>query len=198
MAILEDLSLGKINVNINYTKDQVEFINKNKELCGGFLPSCFEDADFLSVFMEYIDKEDWEKYVLNIKKNLVGDKDFDPKYVLMFRRTTLAENPKPEVFWTNEYGVVRNGLKKEIPEHSEYRILSKIFISTLKNLSDCEQTEEEFEEIDKKYGYGSSDGEIRISSKPFDLRERCLFAIKPESERKELEDYLAQRQIGQE
>ena len=190
MAILEDINLDEINNNNHYTKEQVEFINKNKEMCNGFLPSCFEDVDFLSVFMDYIDKEDWEKYVLNTKKNLDGDKSFAPKYVLMFRRTTLGKNPKPEVFWTNEYGVVRNGLKKEIPEHSKYRILSRIFISTLQELNEYKQSKEEVERIDAEYGYGSSDGEIRISSKPFNLRKKCLFAIKPTNEQQELDEYL--------
>lgn len=98
MAILEDINLDEINNNNHYTKKQVEFINKNKEMCNGFLPSCFEDADFLSVFMDYIDKEDWEKYVLNTKKNLDGDKSFAPKYVLMFEEQHWEKIQNPKFF----------------------------------------------------------------------------------------------------
>jgi len=190
MAKLDYLSLNDLSVNCNYTDEQKQFVEHFKKLNKDFIPSCFEDSDFLTKFMVATPKEDWAKFVINTKKHLIGDKTFDPQFVLMFRRTTLKDEAKPEVFWTNEYGVVKDGLKKEIPPHSEHRILSKIFVSTLDKLNSHKQSLEECQNIDKKYGVGSSDGEIRISSIPFPLKENCLFAIKPTSEQKELDEYL--------
>ena len=196
MASLEDLKLDELAVNFNYTEEQQIFINHFKNVCNGSLPPCFEDADFLSIFMKYVEKEQWQNYVVNTNKFIRQDETADPKYTLMFRRTTLDQQPKPEVFWTNEYGVVYNGLKKEIPAHSEYRILSRIFVTTLDVLNSHKQSVEESNFIDKQYGDGSSDGEIRITSKPFNLKENCLFAVKPLLEQKELNEYLETKNLS--
>lgn len=187
---LEPIKKEDININLNYTKEQLLFLEKYKNKLGISLPSCFEDADFLSKFMVAVKKEDIDNYVINTAKFLCGDKTANAKYILVFRRTTLGNNPKPEVFWTSDYGIVRNGLKKEIPMHSEHRILSKIFVSTLGVLNHYTQSEDERNTVNKKYGTGSSDGEIRISSSAFNLKQNCLFAVKPDNEQKELNDFL--------
>lgn len=195
MATLEDLSLSDLSANFNYTNEQKQFVVHFKKMNNDFIPSCFEDPDFLAKFMLAVPKEDWGDFISNTKKHLIGDKSFNPKFVLMFRRSTLNDEPKPEVFWTNEYGVVKDGLKKEIPPHSTQRILSKIFVASLYDLTKHNATNEELEMIDKKYGYGSSDGEIRISPKPFELKKHCLFAVKPENEMHEMNEYLSKNNL---
>lgn len=198
MAQLEPLAASDLNINLNYTKEQLDFLNKYKPKLGDLLPSCFEDADFLTMFVKGVKNTDYSKFVVNTAKYLCGDSSADRNFVLVFRRTTLGDKPKPEAFWTSEYGVVRNGLKQEIPLHSEHRILSKIFVTTLSVLDNYPQSQEDSETANKKYGIGSSDGEIRISSKPFNLKENCLFAIKPENEKQEMNELLERKGLQQE
>lgn len=57
----------------------------------------------------------------------------DPRYVLFFRRTQPSESPKPEYYWTSDFGEVQRGLSQEI--RGKDRDTSVILCSTLEDIA---------------------------------------------------------------
>ncbi len=69
---------------------------------------------------------------LNLKI-LSEDLHIDPAYVLYFRRTQPTEKPKPEYYWTSDYGEVLRGLTQEI--QGKKRSFSIVLCSTLADIA---------------------------------------------------------------
>lgn len=167
------------NIWGTYTEEQEKIVNEwQSKLTNDITISAFRDAEFLDEFLIEIPDEEQFKYVENTVNYLYG-KEYNPDYVLVFRRAVPSIKPKPEAFWSTEYRVPRFGLKKEIPLNSAQRLHSVIMISTLSAL--------------KKHGEiinnsATSDGEISIDyNKEFN---DFLFMYKPFSEIYELKKYL--------
>ncbi|MEI6773584.1 MAG: hypothetical protein WCL18_01865 [bacterium] len=67
-----------------------------------------EDEDFVKAFLLAIpDKEIQQKFLLNTSNYNVLHKNYDPNYVLFFRRTLPSNMPKHEERWTDVYFTVR-------------------------------------------------------------------------------------------
>lgn len=140
------------------------------------------DPDFVEGFIAKIDNpEEQLKYVLNTRDFLSGkDNSFDPKYVLMFRRTLPASEPKPEHHWTSNYTAVRTGLKEEIV--GAHRLHTVILCTTLEDvLSDSG--------ISKKPNYAETDGEIKVDTPSYDQK-RALFNFRPKEQEADLQKYM--------
>ena len=166
-----------------YTKEEQELINSWNNMLGeeeGLKFTVFRDANFLHVFLKNI-KEDQFEYVLNTYKMNRG-LEYDPKYAIVTLRSIPSIESKPEAFWTTEHREVISGLTNEMPKGSPQRIYSAILVSTMEKL--------------KEHGLsyttnGVSDGEIVIDpTKPFS---DFLFMYKPESEIREMQDYITKR-----
>lgn len=167
------------NIWGTYTEEQEKIVNEwQSELKNDIIISAFRDAEFLDEFLIQIPEEEQFNYVENTVNYLYGE-EYNPEYVLVFRRTVPSITPKPETFWSTEYRTPRFGLKKEIPLNSPQRLHSVIMISRLSALK------EHGEIISNS---ATSDGEISIDySKNFD---NFLFMYKPFDEIYELKNYL--------
>ncbi|MBP7820755.1 hypothetical protein KA025_00315 [Candidatus Saccharibacteria bacterium] len=60
------------------------------------------------------------------------DNDIDPSLVLYFRATQPSDVPKPEYYWTSDFGEVKNGLGRELGNHADTAV---ILVSTLKDIA---------------------------------------------------------------
>ena len=60
------------------------------------------------------------------------DNDIDPSLVLYFRATQPSAEPKPEYYWTSDFGEVKNGLGRELGNHADTAV---ILVSTLKDIA---------------------------------------------------------------
>ena len=186
MAALDDLTGLSISP---LTEEQQAIVDNWQRQINDPIASCFEDSDFLEQFLKYVPKDKQLEFVRNTSMSDI--QNANPKFVLVFRRTIPSETPKPEVFWTTEFGVVRNGLRYESPKMSAKRVYSTIFVTTIDNLLQHKASKEDERETEMLYGDGSSDGEIRISSNPFNQKE-CLFSFKPKHELEDLVEYEVQ------
>ena len=172
--------------------EQKAVIQQWEKEIGAEVARCFQDGEFLKIFQENIPATEQLNYVRNTGRGCGyrKSKDFDPKYSLYFRRSIVGEQPKPEVFWTEDFWVAFNGLTKELPRTSPRRIYSEVLVATEDVLlNQYKISNAEYEVLKIKYGSGSSDGEIRISYKPFDINQDCLFTYKPEKEKQTYLEY---------
>ncbi|MDD2656065.1 MAG: hypothetical protein PHQ18_00630 [Patescibacteria group bacterium] len=144
-----------------------------KKFCG--------DPDFVEPFIQAVpDREKQKKYLINSSKYENEEQDFDPNYVLFFRRTLPSKTPKPEERWTYLYTTVRHGLRREIPE-GPHRLHSIILCESLgKLLIYGEKTED---------SNPFTDGERVFECRKYD-QEESLCKFKPTREKKELAEYL--------
>lgn len=167
------------NIWGTYTEEQEKIVNEwQSKLKHNIIISAFRDAEFLDEFLLAIPEEEQFKYVENTVNYLYGQ-EYDPNYVLVFRRAVPSKKTKPETFWSTEYRVPRFGLKKEIPLNSPQRLHSVIMVSTLLALQKHGEIISDF---------ATSDGEIIIDyNKNF---ENFLFMYKPFDEIYELKKYL--------
>lgn len=168
--------------------EQQVVVSNWEKIIGSEVPRCFKNGEFLKLFQSYVPAEEQLKFVQNTAYYSEKRKDVNVNYVLYFRRSIPGDEPKPEIFWTNNFWTVFNGLSRELPHNSPRRIYSEIFVVTKSILDKHNATDTELEDIDKKYGSGSSDGEMRISPKPFAIK-NCLFTYKPERELTKLNEY---------
>jgi hypothetical protein len=137
-----------------------------------------QDKDFAKAFVKtFPNKEEQKKYLLNTKK-YSENKDFDPSYVLFFRRTLPSKNPSYEEHWTNEYVQARNGLKVEIPE-GPHRFHSILLCDSLKHLLSYGGEKES----------GFTDGELAVNFPQYD-QEKSLFKFKLQQDQEALNNYL--------
>lgn len=168
------------NIWGDYTDEQAKIVNEwQSKIENDIQLTSFRDAEFLDEFLIEVPEEDQFKYVKNTV-NYLYNKEYDPKYVLVFRRAVPSTTPKPETFWSTEYRVPRFGLRAEIPLSSPQRLHSVIMVSTLSAL-------ETHGIIDS--GSAMSDGEISIDyTKTFT---DFLFMYKPFDEIQDLEKYLS-------
>ncbi|MDD5054821.1 MAG: hypothetical protein PHZ00_00965 [Candidatus Peribacteraceae bacterium] len=134
---------------------------------------CFMDPEFAAVFARTV--PDPAAQQLYIRNSLLYARNgkYDPRYVVVFRRTQPAASPAPEQHWTTDYITARRGLRQEIS--GEQRATSIILCDTLGHvLSDggFDQT-----------GQAQSDGEVKVlnNSGGFD-QSTALFAFKPQGE----------------
>ena len=183
------------------TDEQKKIMSKCEQIMGRENNvGCFRSREFLSLLAQKVsDERELIKYVINTNLECQSSGfnpenksvDYDPRYALYFRRSIPdPKKPKPEVFWTNEFGVVFGGLKKEIGLNSPQRIFSEIFVTTKGVLDNHQMDSKERAEINRIYGSPSSDGEIRISPRPFDITRDCLFVFKPQNEVKQRDEYI--------
>jgi len=69
-------------------------------------------------------------YRLNME--FVEKSEIDPKYVLFFRATQPADQPKPEWYWTSDYAETVHGLRAELGDQSSTAV---ILVSTLEEIN---------------------------------------------------------------
>jgi len=141
------------------------------------------DKDFTDSFTEAVtEPAELKKYLINTSKYELNNKDYDPDYVLFFRRSLPGEKPKPEERWTNEYIQVKNGLRREIPEgpHRYYTII--LFDSLGKILINGEK---------KGETNPVTDGEVVVNLPEYD-QNSCICKFKTDYDKKSLENYLKQ------
>ncbi len=139
----------------------------------------FKDPDFLQKFLEIVPFEEQSKYMKNVYLFEFG-KEYDPKYLLVFRRAIYTYYKKNENFWTTSFNDARFGLRREQPLGGPVRLYSSIMVTTMDKL------------INHGLGNtdnGGTDGEIVIDpSKPFN---DFLLVYKPQDEKEELERYIS-------
>lgn len=170
-------------------EQQIIIANWEKAV-GTEVARCFKDGEFLKQFQQHIPESEQFNYVYNTTKNsLKSHIKLDDNYVLCFRRSIVGKQAKPEAFWTDNFWVAFNGLSRELPHNSPRRIYSEILVTSKNVLSRHETSDEESILLEQKYGSGSSDGEIRISPKPFNIQQNCLFTYKPECEMEKYYEY---------
>ena len=93
-----------------------------------------EDEDFVKAFLLAIpDKEIQQKFLLNTSNYNSLKKDYNPYYVLFFRRTLPSNIPKHEERWTDVYPIVKMGLRREIPP-GPHRIHTIILCDSLQHI----------------------------------------------------------------
>lgn len=139
-----------------------------------------KNQDFVMAFLQAVpDKEEQKKYLIHTSRyNELGN-DYDPHYVLMFRRTLPSNFPKPEECWTDQYFTVLTWLKREIP-HGPHRLHSIILCDTLEHI---------LYYWEKKGGIPITDWEIVVNFPDYNQC-NCLCMFKPSYEQEELEAYL--------
>ncbi len=191
MGIFDEIDSLLENNNKNlygeYTPEEETLVDTwNRMLKGDLSYTVFKDANFLHNFIKNVDQNEWFNYVSNTYHMFKGE-EYDPKYVIVTRRSILGDKAKPEAFWTTEHREVISGLTNEMPKGSPERLYSSIMVTTLDKL------------ISHGLSYtnnGSSDGEIVIDpTKTFD---EFLFVYKPENELKELDSYIQNGGISKE
>ncbi len=166
-------------------KQAVEIIKKtNKD--GDFSLEAFDNDDFLINMINNVDLNEIPKYLDNTFK-YARRGDYDPNFVLCFRRAIPTEEEKTENFWSTNFNEVLNGLRAEISE--EQRILSAINVTTLNQL--------------EKHGIvttnrGISDGEIAIDPNKNFPSTSFLFRYKPWKESVHLKSLLEKGAISRE
>lgn len=139
-----------------------------------------KDEDFVSAFSLAVpDVEMQKKFILNTSNYEMG-KDYDPKYVLLFRRTLPSDTPKYEERWAKEYVQVRNGLRKEIPD-GPHRLHSIILCDSLQHLLSNGEKGGETNPF--------TDGEIVVNFPSYD-QNTCVCKFKPRGEKQKLDEYL--------
>lgn len=79
-------------------------------------------------------RRDESGYKINVEYLI--SQGIDPSKVLFFRRTQIADKPKPEYYWTSDYAEVQWGLTREIPPSQ--RQSSVILISDLTTINNNE------------------------------------------------------------
>lgn len=145
---------------------------------------CLKDPDFVEDFISHIpDTGEQDKFVINTSSYRAGlTKDqFDPNYVLVFRRTLPSDQPKPEQHWTTDYITAVRGLTQEIPgAHRLYSIVLSTNLAELQRIGIAKEPQ----------ARGESDGEIKIEPTPFD-QSKCLTRFRPKGQQKQLEAYQA-------
>ena len=140
-----------------------------------------KDEGFVKAFIQSVpNEEEQKKYLINSSKYVTNDSNYDPNYVLFFRRTLPSNSPKHEERRTNIYIQVRNGLRREIPE-GPHRLHSVILCDSLKHLlMNGEKTWEM---------RAFTDGEIVVKFPDYD-QNTCICKFKPLEEQEALEEYL--------
>ena len=173
--------LGRIDKG----QDDTPLANFIKEIGEGNLSFNVEklckDSDFSEAFTQAItDKEEQIKFLMNTSRYNNRQDDYDPKYVLLFRRTLPSEESKPEERWTDEYMQVLNGLRREIPE-GPHRFHSIILCDSLEHLLSTGEKQGETNSF--------TDGEIVVDFDKYD-QDSCVCKFKPHREKEALEEYL--------
>jgi hypothetical protein len=139
-----------------------------------------KDNDFAESFIDAVpDEEEQKKYLINSSK-YASRNQYDPNYVLFFRRTLPSGNPKPEERWTNEFIQARNGLRREIPE-GPHRLHTIILCDTLSHILINGEKEGNTNPF--------TDGELAVNFQAYD-QSRSLCKFKPAQEKEKLDEYL--------
>ena len=140
-----------------------------------------EDEDFVKAFLLAIpDKEMQQRFLLNTSNYNILHKDYNPHYVLFFRRTLPSNIPKHEERWTDVYPIVRMGLRREIPP-GPHRIHTIILCDSLQHILSNWEKEWETNPF--------SDGEIVVNFPDYD-QNTCICKFKPAYEQEALNRYL--------
>lgn len=139
-----------------------------------------KNKDFLDAFVKAVPAvEQQKKYFIQTSAFDHG-KEYDPEYVLYFRRTLSSDVKKHEERWTNDFNTVLNGLRHEIPK-GPHRYHSVILCDTLAHIT--------IHGIKSGENAPFTDGEIVVQFPEYDQK-MCLCSFKPEHEKKELDAYL--------
>lgn len=151
------------------------------------VPLEFKDSDFLKCFFKKFSIEEQKKYLLTTY-NYERNRNFDPKFLLVFRRAIYTDYAKNENFWSTEFNEVRFGLRNEQPIGSPIRLYSSIMVTTMDKLINHGI-------VSLDHG-GATDGEISISAnKTFN---DFLFVYKPYDEIITLNQYISSGGISYE